>query len=54
MYIFNSKFEPSALKKWCTELCDMLSSVFCVVFKNCFSDSTVNWLQYRIINYSSC
>lgn len=37
-------------KKWYTELCDL-----CVqnIFKACFrttSDSTINWLKYRILH----
>lgn len=46
---------PTAINKWNAELCDILPNDLCVqdVFKICFrttNDSTVNWLQYRILH----
>lgn len=45
---------PTAINKWNAELCDILPDDLCVhdVLKVCFSttnDSTINWLQYRIL-----
>ena len=47
--------KPSAINKWNNELSDVLVDDLCVydVFNVCFrttNDSTVNWLQYRILH----